>query len=238
MTLRSLALLFAASSLAASARAQTPGDADTAMTAAAMESMSRPMTADPHMRMTESRSTAPGDSARAVTLIATVRLDLVKYRNVDSALADGFRPFHPEIRQPVYHYTNLGNALEARMTFDPAHPTSLLYRKNADGTFTLTGVMYTAPRRLTMDQLDQRVPLSITHWHEHTNWCVPPAGARERWLERKDGVPVFGPHSAIATKEGCDAVGGRFLPRIFNWMVHVNAFASDDPAVIWSGDHH
>jgi hypothetical protein len=202
-----------------------------------MESMAHMSMADPHMRMTAPRPQAAGDSARGAALVARIRADLGRYRSVDTALADGFRPFHPEVPQPVYHYTNLANALEARYTFDPDHPTSLLYRKEGDGTFALVGVMYTAPRAFGEDQLDARVPLSLTHWHEHVNWCVPPAGHDARWAERKDGVPVFGPHSPVATKAACDAVGGRFLPLIFNWMVHVNAFASNDPAVIWGAEH-
>jgi len=28
-------------------------------------------------------------------------------------------------------------------------------------------------------------------------------------------------------------VGGRFVPRLFGWMMHVMAFESDDPKVIW-----
>ncbi|HYS20970.1 MAG TPA: hypothetical protein VEO73_07770, partial [Gemmatimonadales bacterium] len=75
------------------------------------------------------------------------------------------------------------------------------------------------------------------HWHQHVNWCVPPRGQRERWRETRDGRPVFGPKSPIADAAACAAVGGRFLPRIFGWMVHVQAFASDDPAVIWSTGH-
>ena len=56
-------------------------------------------------------------------------------------------------------------------------------------------------------------------------------------MERRAGKPLFGPDSPIVTKGACDAVGGRFFPRLFGWMVHVNAFESDDPRVIW-GDHH
>jgi len=60
---------------------------------------------------------------------------------------------------------------------------------------------------------------------------------RRRWRETRDGKPVFGPRSPIATPEACAAVGGRFFPRIFGWMVHVMAFEDDDPAVIWGGGH-
>ena len=51
-----------------------------------------------------------------------------------------------------------------------------------------------------------------------------------------DGRPVFGPHSSIATQAACGAVGGRFVPHLFGWMVHVNAFLADSGAV-W-GDPH
>jgi hypothetical protein len=50
---------------------------------------------------------------------------------------------------------------------------------------------------------------------------VPPLARRERWRERRDGAPVFGPESPIATREACAAVGGRFVPSIFGWMAHV-----------------
>ena len=33
-------------------------------------------------------------------------------------------------------------------------------------------------------------------------------------------------------------MGGRFVPRIFGWMVHAEVFAGDDPAAIWGGDEH
>jgi hypothetical protein len=138
---------------------------------------------------------------------------------------------------PVYHFTNWRYGLEAAFGFDPAKPTSLLYRKNADGSFTLTGVMYTAPRRLPEESLDSRIPRGIARWHQHVNWCIPKRGEEARWQETSGGKPVFGPLGPIADEKACAAAGGRFLPHLFGWMVHVNAFASDDPAVIW-GDHH
>jgi hypothetical protein len=122
--------------------------------------------------------------------------------------------------------------------FDPAKPTSLLYREERSGHFELVGAMYTAPARTTADDLDRRIPLSIARWHEHVNWCLPPQGAARRWREQRAGHAVFGPRSPIATRAACASVGGRFRPRVFGWMVHVQAFASDDPRVIWSLGHH
>jgi hypothetical protein len=194
------------------------------------------MMANPHMEMTPSYALRPGDSARAQALLDRMRQALAKYQDVSAATADGFRRFLPGVKhQPVYHYTNWVNALEERRRFDPAKPTSLLYQEDAQGHLRLIGAMYAERVGTSLDELDARIPLSIAHWHRHVNWCLPPLGARDRWTEVKDGHPVFGPKSPIATRAACDAVGGRFLPRIFGWMVHVNAFASD-PKQIW-GEH-
>ncbi len=106
-----------------------------------------------------------------------------------------------------------------------------MFERERDGRLELLGAMYTAPKRMSVDRLDEGVPLSIARWHKHVNWCVPGRGQRERWLEKRDGHPVFGPQSPIATREACEAVGGRFLPSIFGWMVHVNAFAEDQKGV-------
>lgn len=201
--------------------------------------MSMPMdVADLHMKLTPERRPAPGDSARAAALVTRIRTSLAKYRDVRAAEADGFARFLPGVKnQPVFHYTNRLWALEAVMRFDPDHPTSLLYQRGPGDSLVLVGAMYTAPARLGDDDLDQRIPLSIARWHEHVNWCIPPRGAVARWRDSAGGRPVFGPQSPIATADACAAAGGRFLPRVFGWMVHVNAFASDDPRVIWAVHH-
>ncbi|MGA8765356.1 MAG: hypothetical protein WB562_21000 [Candidatus Sulfotelmatobacter sp.] len=88
--------------------------------------------------------------------------------------------------------------------------------------------MYTAPKRRTEDQLDERIPLSVAQWHEHVNYCAPPAGRKREVL---DPHPQFGLHGSITTQEGCDAAGGTFHPVIFNWMVHVYPYEKDQPSV-------
>ena len=191
---------------------------------------------DLHLRLTPLRSTTPGDSARAAEVLAVMRRELVKYRDVRAAEADGFRQFLPGVAAPIQHYTKLLWAIESRTRLDPTRPTSLLYERAADGSVKLVGAMFTAPPQVSDSELNARLPLSIARWHEHVNWCVPPlADARRRWRETKDGQPVFGPKSPIATQDACDAVGGRFRPRIFGWMVHVMAFADQDP---WNSHHH
>jgi hypothetical protein len=129
----------------------------------------------------------------------------------------------------MYHFTNYEYAFDAAMAFNPYHPTSLLYEKHGDD-YKLVGVMYTAPKRFTEDELDERIPLSIAQWHEHVNFCAAPAGHRYEYL-----LPhtQFGLTGSISTQEACDAAGGTFHPVILNWMVHVYPFEKDQ-ASQWS----
>jgi hypothetical protein len=190
--------------------------------------------ANPHLRLSTARPRTPEDSARGQALVATIRRELAKYRDVNVAIADGYEQFLPNVVLPVYHFTNTRYGLEAAFSFDASKPTSLLYRKNSDGTFALTGVMYTAPALLGEERLDRRIPLGLARWHQHINWCLPKRGEESRWRETRAGMPLFGPESPIASAEECAAVRGRFILRLFGWMVHINAFESDDPAVIWN----
>ncbi len=197
------------------------------------------MRADPHMAMTPTWPLAAGDSARARALVDQIRAGFAKYKDVRVAEADGFKEFLPNVKnQKVYHFTSMRNAITARFSFDPLAPTSLLYKEEAGGGMTLVGVMYTETPRASLEELNARVPLSITHWHEHVNWCLPPRDRPARWRDSTGGKPVFGPLGPIATQAACDSVGGRFFPRVFGWMVHVNAFSGDDPKVIWGGEDH
>jgi hypothetical protein len=87
--------------------------------------------------------------------------------------------------------------------------------------------------------LNERVPLSIAHWHRHVNWCVPKPGDQARYTERDSaGLPKFGPDSPIATKAACDVVDGRFVDSLFGWMLHVNVFEGDDLGTIFGDEHH
>jgi len=199
------------------------------------------MTADGsalHMEMTPPRPLAPGDSARAAAVAAELRNAIGKYSDTVTAVADGYRMFAPQIKnQKVYHFTRGWSAVQEAFRFDASKPTSLLYVKGADGRFVLVGGMYTAPKRFSLDKLDERIPLSVARWHKHVNWCVPAHGQEARWLERANGQPVFGPESPIATKPACDAVGGVFHPSLLGWMVHANVMTSTDPTAIWGDEH-
>jgi hypothetical protein len=168
-----------------------------------------------HMTMTEMRQPAAGDAQRTNEIVAQLRRGLEKYKDYHVALADGFHIFLPNIPQPEYHFTSYRNGFLQAFSFEPARPTSLLYKKTSTG-YELVGAMYTMPKRATEEQLNARVPLSVAMWHLHTNLCMPPPTE----LRSADWTK-FGLHGSIATKDSCVAAGGRFSPVIFGWMVHV-----------------
>ena len=179
-----------------------------------------------HMHMTSFRAATPADRERADQIVEALRPALEKYKDYRVALADGFRIFAPNLPQPEYHFTNSWNGFVESFTFDPARPTSLLYKKLPGGNWELIGAMYTAPRTTTLDQLNERVPLSVAQWHVHTNLCIPKRGG----LQNADWSK-FGLDGSISTAQACDEAGGRFFPQIFGWMVHVYPYRSADK--IW-----
>jgi hypothetical protein len=199
-------------------------------TAMAMHSMESPhMDMGPHMKMTALRTPQPGDQEKADEIVTAARAAAEKYKDYKIALADGFRIFLPNVPQRQYHFTNYQYAFEARNNFDPSRPTSLLYEKDGDD-YKLLGVMYTAKKDATEDQLNKRVPLSIAQWHAHVNLCLPPHDKKEDVLPQST---KFGLRGSIATKEDCDAAGGKFYPQVFGWMVHVYPF-EQKAEDIWS----
>jgi hypothetical protein len=168
-----------------------------------------------HMHMTSPRPQNAADAERANEIVKELRVGIEKYKDYRVALNEGYKIFAPKLPQPEYHFTNYGNGFLEAFHFDPARPTSLLYKKTADG-YELVGAMYTMPKRATEEQLNERVPLSIATWHLHTNLCMP---AKGEW--RGADWTQFGLQGSIATQEACDAAGGNFHPVIFGWMVHV-----------------
>ena len=210
------------------------GMADHAMSDMGMDSI-----VSLHMEMTPRRAATHADSTRALTVVAELRHAIEKYKDVAVAERDGFQMFLPNVKnQRVYHFTNYRNAFREAFRFDPDEPTSLLYKRGPDGQMMLIGAMYTMPKRAGLDKLDERVPLSIAQWHKHVNWCLPKRGDAARWTERKDGRPVFGPESPIATQAACDAVGGEFHPSLFGWMIHANVFGGEDLGHIFGDEHN
>jgi len=183
-----------------------------------------------HMRLTPKRMATPADSQRAERILTQLRTAIAKYQDPAAAVADGYKQFLPNVRnQKIYHFTNYRLAFLEAFRFNPAKPTSLLYQPQANGKLKLVGAMYTAPKRFSYDQLNDRIPLGMAQWHEHVNWCLPPKDQPQRWLDRNDGAPVFGPESPVATASECRKAGGEFHPLLFSWMVHVGIEPGENP---------
>src|SRR5579871_4411161 len=181
----------------------------------------------PHMYMTKLREPAtPADWAKADEIATELRESIEKYKDYHVALAEGFRIFAPNLPQPEYHFTNYYNGFLESFSFDPTRPTSLLYKKTPTG-YDLIGAMYTMPKRVSEEQLNERIPLSIAQWHLHTNLCMPPKEERGH-----ADLTKFGLQGSILTKDACTEAGGTFYPVIFGWMVHVYPF-EDTREKIW-----
>jgi len=185
-----------------------------------------------HMYMTAPRPVQAGDQQKADAIAADAKTAMEPYKDYHKALADGFEIFLPNIPQPIYHFTKLENGRAAWSHFDPLKPTSLLYKKTPDGGYQLVGAMYTARVDATEDEINQRIPLSIAHWHQHINFCKAPEGRKREYFGPD---AKFGLLGSITTKDGCDAASGEFYPHIFGWMVHVYPFETD-PKKIWAVD--
>jgi hypothetical protein len=179
-----------------------------------------------HFKLTAARPQTDDDRRRADSVVKILRSALEKYKDSNDAVKDGYRPFLPHLPLPEYHFTNYRQAFFEAFTFDPARPTSLLYRKTTTG-HVLVGAMYTAPKRFTEDQLHARIPLSVATWHAHVNICMPGrADDSADWTR-------FGPRGVISTASDCATARGRFFPQLFGWMVHVYPY-EHDPARVWT----
>jgi hypothetical protein len=230
--------------LAAQVSRPTPtssGALDTArMTGMADHAMSGHMDAAmrKHMEMTPPRPATKADSVRALRVVSELKAAISRYADTSVAVADGYRMFLPQVKtQRVYHFTNNGRALLSAFRFNPEKPTSILYKRGTDGTLHLVGAMYTMPKNAKLSRLDDRVPLSIARWHKHVNWCLPKKADAARWSEMREGKPLFGPESSIATRAECDAVKGEFHENVFGWMLHANVFEGSDLASIFGDEH-
>ena len=184
------------------------------------------------MHMSAPRPLQPGDQKKADAIVQAAKAAMAPYQDYHKALADGFRIFLPEIPQPQYHFTNYAAGKAAWSAFDPAKPTSLLYKKTSDGGYKLVGAMYTDAVTADEAELDARIPLSIARWHQHVNFCKAPPAQKALYFGPNAKYGLLG---SITTKPDCEAAGGVFYPHVFGWMVHVYPY-EQDPKKVWSTD--
>jgi hypothetical protein len=146
----------------------------------AMGAMGKHMMIGDHMTMTPTRPQTPADAQRGEEIIATMRRVLAKYQDSEAAVAAGYVPYLPTVPQDVYHFANRALSADEYMgDVSIERPGALLFERKTFGGYKLVGAMYSAPANYTLDQLDAIIPLSLTHWHAHTNICLP-AGVTEQ----------------------------------------------------------
>jgi hypothetical protein len=185
-----------------------------------------------HMQMSLKGKMQPADQERAQRIVAAARSVVAHYSDVNIALRDGYKPFHPSGKMgEEVHYTNYRyNRLEQRhVNYD--HPGSVLYKRTPQG-MQAVGVMYTAPQDSKPEQLNAVAPLSIATWHRHVDFC---GGPRSLSFEELFGPHAkFGPQGSIHTEEACKEAHGLWIPVVFGWMTHVYPNAKP-PDEVWAG---
>lgn len=185
-----------------------------------------------HMQMSLKGKPQPGDTQRAGQIVASARAVVAHYSQVNLALHDGYKPFHPtgQMGEEV-HYTNYRFARLEQRRIDYDHPGSILYKRTPEGMKAI-GVMYTAPQNSTPEQLNAVAPLSIATWHRHVDFCGAP---RTLPVGRQFGPDAqFGPLGSIHTERECRQAGGLWIPVVFGWMTHVYPDAKS-PDEVWAG---
>jgi hypothetical protein len=178
-----------------------------------------------HIEHTALRPENEADKARATILVTDLQQVLAKYRDYHVAEAAGFEPFAPEIKVPVVRFWKHSSGVKPAVTFNPSEPSSLLYQPTPGGRYRLIGATYVAEKDASEDQLNQHVPLSVARWSRDVNLCDPPRHADAKttdWTE----------FDSIATKQGCDAAGGRFIPLLSDWTVEVHPW-EQNLSLVW-----
>ena len=172
-----------------------------------------------HMQMSLKGNGAPGDTERATEILTAASGVLSQYRDVKTAVHDGYKPFFPSGRiGEEIHYTNYHRRRLEQQHIDYSRPGSILYKRTEDGLKAI-GVMYTAPRNATPQQLNTIAPLSIATWHRHVDFCGGPKTLPKS--EQFGPNARFGPQGSIHTEEACTAAQGLWIPVVLEWMTHV-----------------
>ena len=95
-------------------------------------------------------------------MLSAAREGTMRYRSIDSAIADGFKRVGVEFPAMGEHWVSLPRVLENR--FDPARPSVLTYITEG-GRRRLAGVAYTA--LLAEGEQPPSSPAPQAFWHEH-----------------------------------------------------------------------
>ena len=195
--------------------------ASPALVATAEAQSDAPAMTHTHMTFTSDRPGTAADTGRALAVVQALKEAVSPYQTLDQAQAAGYRARRDPatvMEGKLLHVGKRPKAAGEQADFDPKAPQALLYRRGSDGQMHLAGAMFVAPLSATTDDLDAMIPLSVAHWHQHTNVCVS--------ADRKS----HGRLRNASTAEACAAQGGRFRTQS-RYMVHVMIDGGDDLAL-------
>jgi hypothetical protein len=144
------------------------------------------------------------------SFLARVRAGTEKYRDLQTAVAEGYRPIGPEAPAMGRHWVQPGLLVATR--FDPDHPPLLEYA-SIRGRAVLVGVAYALP--LGPDESPPDFPAGRTAWHSHTGSL-----ADEGFRLTHDDAHAMHPGERVAVLHvwvWLDNPAGPFVP--VNWAL-------------------
>jgi hypothetical protein len=119
----------------------------------------------------------PGQLEDAKRLIDETKRALVKYADVDAAIAAGYVSIGDGRRVGGYeHFVNAAHVQDPAV-LDPETVESLVYEVLPGGGRRLATAMYILPPGSTMDDVPD-VAGNLTVWHDHQNLCFAPGTFR------------------------------------------------------------
>jgi hypothetical protein len=125
-------------------------------------------TASSHNHSAGAASAAAPTAAQleaAAKLFAETRAAVVRYTDLTTAVAAGYKPMEPTDSE-IVHYVNPAYMTDAYV-LDPQHVQSLIYFNGKQGP-VLIGAMYIMPRR---GQDGPQIGGPLTVWHQHADIC-------------------------------------------------------------------
>jgi hypothetical protein len=103
----------------------------------------------------------------ALDLVQRTTAAVAKYRDLQTAVADGYVPITSP-SYPMVHYIK-ASYMQSQNVLDPNHVQSLVYDRLPSGQYVLVAAMYLMPRAGE----DGPTPGGcLTQWHAHTNLCM------------------------------------------------------------------
>ena len=138
------------------------------------------------------------DLAELVAQLDEAREATEKYRDIDVAIADGYRQTTDQVANMGEHWNRSG---AGSRDFNPAEPDILMYVTNDDGEKELVGTSFVLLRSRVGDDHPDAFAGDLDNWHVHYNLC------------RGSGS------DSIVTEEECRERGGNWQGRL-GWMIH------------------